>query len=61
MDVIDNSNIDGSCLKRGKQHQDRKEAAALGKNLCRFVKSLPLDWIITGHEGAFIRHEVISK
>ena len=43
MDVTDNSNIDGSCLKRGKQHQDRKEAAALGKNLCRFVKSLPLD------------------
>ena len=43
MDFIDNSNIDGSCLNRGKLHLNRKGAAALAKNLCRFVKFLSLD------------------
>ena len=43
MDFIDNSNIDGSCLNRGKLHLNRKGPAALAKNLCRFVRSLPVD------------------
>ena len=53
-DFNDNSNIDGSCLSRLKLHLNRKGAAALAKNLCRFVTSLPLFWINTGREGAFI-------
>ena len=60
MDFIDNSNIDGSCLNRGKLHLNRKGTAPLAKKLFRFVKSLPSDWIITGWEGAFIRDEVNS-
>ena len=43
MDFIDNSNIDGSCLNRGKLHLNRKGTAALAKNFCRFVGSLPVD------------------
>ena len=43
MDFIDNSNIDRSCLNRSKLHLIRKGTAALAKNLCRFVKSLPLE------------------
>ena len=43
MDFIDNSNIDGSCLKRGKLHLNRKVTAALAKNFCRSVRSLPVD------------------
>ena len=58
MDFIDNANIDRSCLNRGKLHLNRKGTAALTKNFCRFVRSLPVDWIITGREGAFIRDEV---
>ena len=50
-------NIDGSCLNRGKLHLKRKGTAALAKNLCRFVRSLPVDWITTGPEGAFITDE----
>ena len=57
MDFIGNSSITGSCLNRGKVHLNRKGTAALPKNLCRFVKSLPLDWIITAREGAFVRDE----
>ena len=37
MDFIDNSNIDGSCLKRGKLHLNRKRTVALAKNICRLV------------------------
>ena len=58
MDFIGNSNIVGPCLNRGKQHLNRKGTATLAKNLCIFVKSLPLDWIITGRECAVIRDEV---
>ena len=43
MDFIDNSNIDGSCLNRGKLHLNRKETAALAKKFCKFVRSLPVD------------------
>ena len=43
MDFIDNSNIDGSCLNRGKLHLNRKGTAALAKSFCRFVRSLPVD------------------
>ena len=43
MEFIDNSNIDGSCLNRGKLHLSRKGAAALAKNLFSFVRSLPVD------------------
>ena len=32
MDFIDNSNIDRSCLNRGKLHLNRKGTAALAKN-----------------------------
>ena len=60
IDFLNNSNIDGSYLNRGKLHLNRKGTAALAKILCRFVKFLPLDWIITGREGAFIRDEVNS-
>ena len=60
MDVIDNSNIYGSCLNTGKLQLKRKRTAALAKDLRRFVRSLPVDWIITGREGAFIRDEVNS-
>ena len=42
-DFIDNSNIDGSCLNWGKLHLNRKGTAALVKNLCSFVRSLPVD------------------
>ena len=50
--------IDGSYLNRSKLHLTRKGTAPLAKNLCRFVKTLALDWIITGREGAFIRDEI---
>ena len=60
MDFIDNSNIDGSCLNRGKLHLNRKGIAALAKKFCRFVRALPVDWIITEREGAFITDEVNS-
>ena len=43
MDFNDNSNIVGSCLSRGKLHLNRKGTAALAKNFCRFVRSLPVD------------------
>ena len=43
MDFIDNSNIEGSCLNRGKLYLNRKGTAALAKNLCRFVRSLLVD------------------
>ena len=43
MDFIDNSNIDGSCLNRGKLHLNRKGTAALAKIFCRFLRSLPVD------------------
>ena len=43
MDFLDNSNIDGSCLNRGKLHLNRKGTAALAKNFCRFVRSLSVD------------------
>ena len=43
MDFIDNSNIDGSCLNRGKLLLNRKVTAALAKNLFRFIRSLPVD------------------
>ena len=33
MDFIGNSNIDGSCLNRGKLHMNRKGTVALAKNL----------------------------
>ena len=39
-------------------HLNKKGKVALAKNLWRFVKSLLLDWIITGRKGAFIRDEV---
>ena len=42
MDFIDNSNIDGSCLNRGKLHLNRKGTAALAKCFCRFVRPLPV-------------------
>ena len=60
MDFIGNSNIDGSCLNRGKLHLNRKDTAALAEKFCRSVKSLLLGWIITGREGAFIRDEANS-
>ena len=60
MDFIDNSNIDGSCLNRGKLHLNKKGIAALAKNFGRFVRSLPVDWTIAGREGAFITDEVSS-
>ena len=41
--LTDNLNIDGSCLNGGKLHLNRKRIAALAKNLCRSVRSLPLD------------------
>ena len=43
MVFIDNANIDGSYLNRGKLHLNRKGTAALAKNLCRFVRSLAVD------------------
>ena len=43
IDFIDNSNIDGSCLNRGKLHLNRKGTAGLAKNFCRFVGSLQVD------------------
>ena len=43
MDFIDNSNIGRSCLNRGKLHLNRKGTAALAKNFCRFIRSLPVD------------------
>ena len=43
VDFIDNSNIDGSCLNKGKLHLNRKGTAALAKIVCRFVRSLPVD------------------
>ena len=58
MDFIDSSNIDGSCLNRDKLDLSRKGTAALAKHLCRFVRSLPVDW--TGCESAFIGDEVNS-
>ena len=60
LDFIDNSNIDGSCLNRGKLHLNRKGTAGLAKNFCRFVRFLLVDWNITGREGAFITDEVNS-
>ena len=42
MDFIGNSNIDGSCLNRGKLHLNRKDTAALAENFCMSVKSLLL-------------------
>ena len=60
MDFIDNSNIDGSPLNKGKLHLNRKGTAAPAKSLFRFVRSLSVDWIITGREVAFIRDEVNS-
>ena len=57
MDFIDNSSIDGSCINKGKLHLNRKGKVALAKNLCRFVRSLPVHRIITGCESAFIRQE----
>ena len=60
MDFNDNSNIDGWCLNRGKLYLNRKGTATLAKNLCRFVRSSPVDWIITECEGACIRDEVNS-
>ena len=60
MNLIDNSNIDRSCLNRVKVLLNRKETAALAKNLCRFPWVFPVDWIITGCEGVFIRDEVNS-
>ena len=43
MDFIDNANIDGSFLNRGRLHLNRKGTAGLGKKLCRFVRSLRVD------------------
>ena len=47
MNFIDNAlidkNIDELCLNRGKLHLNRKRTAALAKNFCRFVRSLPVD------------------
>ena len=43
MVFIDNANIDGSCLSISKLHLNRKGTAALAKNLCMFVRSLPVD------------------
>ena len=43
MDFLDISNVDGSCLNRGKLHLNRKGTAALAKNFCKFVRSLPVD------------------
>ena len=43
MDFINNLNIDGSCLSRGKLHLNRKGTAALAKIFCRFIRSLPVD------------------
>ena len=43
MDLIDNSNIDGSCLNRGKLHLNRKGAAVPAENMYRFLRSLPVD------------------
>ena len=43
MDFIDNSNIDRSCLNRGKLHLNRKGTAALAKNFIRFVRSFRSD------------------
>ena len=40
MKFIDNLNIDGSCLNRGKLHLNSKDTAASAKTLCRFVKFL---------------------
>ena len=57
MDFIDNSSIDGSFLNKSKLQPNRKSTVVLAKNVCRFVKSLPLDWIITGCEGALTRDE----
>ena len=42
MDFISNSNIDGSYLNRGKLHLNIKGTTALAKNLCSFVRYLPL-------------------
>ena len=60
MNFIGNSNIERSYLNRGKLDLNRKRAVALAKNLCRFLRSLPVDWIIFGLEGAFVRDEVNS-
>ena len=43
MDFINNLNIDGSCLSRGKLDLNRKGTAALAKIFCRFIRSLPVD------------------
>ena len=43
MDFIDNVNIDGSCLNRGKLYLNRKRAAPPAKKLCRFARSLAVD------------------
>ena len=42
MDFIGNSNIDGSYLNRAKLHLNIKGTTALAKNLCSFVRYLPL-------------------
>ena len=57
IDFIDNSNIERSCLNKGKLDLRRKAIVALAKDLCRFASSFPVDWIITGHEGTFIKYE----
>ena len=60
MSFIENLNIHGLCLNRGKLHLNGKRAAVLAKYLCRFVRYLPGHWIITGRQCAFIRDEVNS-
>ena len=47
MDFVDNPNIYGSCLNSGKLHLNRKGTAVLAKNFCSFVRSLPVDGIVT--------------
>ena len=42
MDFTENSSIKAVFLNRGKLHLNTKSAAALAKNLCKLVKSLPL-------------------
>ena len=54
MSFIGNSNFDGSCLNEGNLHLNRKVTAALAENLGRLVRSLLVDCIIYGREGAFM-------
>ena len=58
MNFIENLNIHGLCLNRGKLHLNGNRTEVLARYLCRFIRYLPVHWIITGRQYAFIRDEV---